>query len=917
MLGDEVVPINQRPLVVVHSFAGGLAIAVVESLLGNFCRVRVVSGNPKEWQVFAPHLFTSGAVNTATVSKEALLEGVDYGVFLYSNKNLRDIKEAEKEAKRLREVVDYFTQKEKKLIIVFPFFQDKALSSLYVFTSKLLSKNPLVGVFCTGELFGPRMSFEEDSFVQLFFKGAVNNDPVFLPKEDILIYPAFIKDVARELVRNLLSFGIFGERVLVSSAEITPRKFSEIARKTIRLKDEVFTKTFIYPPPAVVDEQVVLNTRLEQAIKETIDWLSLNKKISVPHLTAQQKKETEEKKGTPVIEKTIKRPFFQKGFKIPHKKWLFRGLFFLIAFLLLNPAILLLSSSSLAFAASRAKEGDLKTAKKAAFVSKALAKPALSEAQFLTTIPLVGGVFSSSQKNAKILVEANGVAEKLITAADLSRDLIEKIFGEEDYEASFYSERIALELDAAYKELAFIEPEIETLGGFVGKVARHFIETNDLAEIRAKLLVGKKIAENIPSLLGQDKQKVYLFLFQNNMELRPTGGFIGSYALVTFDRGRLVDINVSDVYVADGQLKGYVEPPSPIREYLGEASWFLRDSNWDPDFSVSAQTAEWFLGKELGVSVDGVVGVDLEVARKIIKEVGSLYLPDYDREISYENMYEVTQYEVEKDFFPGSYKKTNFLTSLTRALVGKLKESTSSNFAGVARAVFESLEERHLQIFIHEKQVQRALSDAIWDGGVYQPVCSGNCFSDWLGLVEANVGVNKANYFVKRRMSLVVVFDEGVIRRFLTVSLENTASPALSKTAKYKTYMRLLAPGGAVLNEVEIVGAGERQTMLPEVKEIRGRKEAGVLIELNPGQKKSATFSWEESTNLDFTKKGEYRLYWRKQAGTGSDPVVVKLFFPGNVLPNSTPPFSLTREEGVGYNTTLSRDFVSRIYWNK
>ena len=68
------------------------------------------------------------------------------------------------------------------------------------------------------------------------------------------------------------------------------------------------------------------------------------------------------------------------------------------------------------------------------------------------------------------------------------------------------------------------------------------------------------------------------------MELRPTGGFIGSYAIMTFDKGRLAEIVVNDVYTADGQLKGHVDPPEPIRKYLGEGGWFLRDSNWDPDF---------------------------------------------------------------------------------------------------------------------------------------------------------------------------------------------------------------------------------------------------------------------------------------------------------------------------------------------
>src|SRR3989338_4365332 len=55
-------------------------------------------------------------------------------------------------------------------------------------------------------------------------------------------------------------------------------------------------------------------------------------------------------------------------------------------------------------------------------------------------------------------------------------------------------------------------------------------------------------------------KKTYLVLFQNNLEIRPTGGFIGSYGLLTIEDGHVSDFRIFDVYQADGQLKGHVEP---------------------------------------------------------------------------------------------------------------------------------------------------------------------------------------------------------------------------------------------------------------------------------------------------------------------------------------------------------------------
>src|SRR3989344_8002630 len=42
----------------------------------------------------------------------------------------------------------------------------------------------------------------------------------------------------------------------------------------------------------------------------------------------------------------------------------------------------------------------------------------------------------------------------------------------------------------------------------------------------------------LPDVLGFRGSKTYLVLLQNNTELRPTGGFMGAFALVTMDRGK-------------------------------------------------------------------------------------------------------------------------------------------------------------------------------------------------------------------------------------------------------------------------------------------------------------------------------------------------------------------------------------------
>src|SRR3989344_28805 len=99
------------------------------------------------------------------------------------------------------------------------------------------------------------------------------------------------------------------------------------------------------------------------------------------------------------------------------------------------------------------------------------------------------------------------------------------------------------------------------------------------------------------------KIKKYLILFQNPSELRPTGGFPGTYGVVTFKDGKLQDLKVDDVYNLDGQLQELIVPPIQLQHIT--PNWGMRDANWFIDFPTSARKITAFYKKESGYEVDG------------------------------------------------------------------------------------------------------------------------------------------------------------------------------------------------------------------------------------------------------------------------------------------------------------------------
>src|SRR3990167_4553646 len=98
------------------------------------------------------------------------------------------------------------------------------------------------------------------------------------------------------------------------------------------------------------------------------------------------------------------------------------------------------------------------------------------------------------------------------------------------------------------------------------------------------VLIGVGIAVFAISILARSPfsgEKRYLILLQNQMELRPTGGFLGSYAVAKIKNGKLVDVSVQDIYEPDGRVTEHIEPPEPIQEAFQLGTLRLRDANWD------------------------------------------------------------------------------------------------------------------------------------------------------------------------------------------------------------------------------------------------------------------------------------------------------------------------------------------------
>ncbi|KUK82964.1 MAG: Secreted protein [Microgenomates bacterium 39_6] len=139
-----------------------------------------------------------------------------------------------------------------------------------------------------------------------------------------------------------------------------------------------------------------------------------------------------------------------------------------------------------------------------------------------------------------------------------------------------------------------------------------FVSLKEALEKNLGFITGLKPAlENLPYFLGQDETRTYLVIFQNDSELRPSGGFLTAYAILEVKDGQVTPVLSQDIYDLDARFNHRIEAPRPIADYLPNVYyWNLRDMNLSPDFIVSMDTFYQYYQTVPGTrEVDGILAV--------------------------------------------------------------------------------------------------------------------------------------------------------------------------------------------------------------------------------------------------------------------------------------------------------------------
>jgi hypothetical protein len=507
-------------------------------------------------------------------------------------------------------------------------------------------------------------------------------------------------------------------------------------------------------------------------------------------------------------------------------------------------------------------------------------------------LPWIGDQVDAAKDFAAIGVDASDIG---IEAAAAMRTYQ----GMRDTQGGTLSERVVPVLEAVEPNVAVIEKKFATVqetrrhiadGSLLSPLSSAASQLDDhIEELETRLTDYRRATTMAPKFLGYDGPRTYLVLAHDNTEILATGGFILVYGFATFNEGRLEEMFFEDVGSVNPNwpptTDGYIDPPRPLQTHLlYDWPMGLAEASWWPDFPTAARNAIKIYHTNSGTDkpIDGVIGFNFLTLEKLLDVLGPVTVEEYETTVTSEDVTERTLIVTHpEELRPWESHRYEFTAYLADEVIQRALSAESSKWASMLSALQTLGEEKNLLLWHIDPEVQGAISDLGWDGGVRAAE------GDYLMVVDSNLGRTKLNLVVQPSIAMDVAIDyEGNARNVVTVNYANDYSawaeqtdPDLARIATsgglYGDYLRVLVPEGAVLEEVAEEG---RSVGSEDVWDENDRTVLARYFTLPLDANKEIAFTYAVPSVVDMTTNlYAYRILVQKQPGTREIPLTITI----------------------------------------
>jgi len=335
-----------------------------------------------------------------------------------------------------------------------------------------------------------------------------------------------------------------------------------------------------------------------------------------------------------------------------------------------------------------------------------------------------------------------------------------------------------------------------------------------ISQIHTLVKNGQPILSKTSWLLGKDSPRNYLLIFQNNAELRPTGGFWTAYGLIKIDNGKITPLASSDIYSLDAQINSTIPAPRPIKAYHINVPYYnVRDMNISPDFPTSIKLfLENYEKVNKNTKVDAVISLDLDVLVDMVKVLGQVGVsgfgnfsaePDSRCDGCPQIIYQLEELADKPKSFVDSNRK-GFLGPLMNSLLSNAMGAEKSKMGPLMTSFFTNINQKHIMFYFKDEEMQKAGELANIAGTITQTDNS----IDYFHLNDANMASAKSNLFITQKIKHEITTKNGKVTHKISITYTNPTAASncnLEKgglclnAANYRDWFRFFVPVGSTL----------------------------------------------------------------------------------------------------------------------
>jgi hypothetical protein len=444
-------------------------------------------------------------------------------------------------------------------------------------------------------------------------------------------------------------------------------------------------------------------------------------------------------------------------------------------------------------------------------------------------------------------------------------------------------EKVKPQLDSIEGDLAVVKTEMSGIDpqrypeNFQGKPLRSYVQKSRDYSVGASSAITefRPVIERLSYAAGVDKRRKYFVIFQNDNELRPTGGFLTAYAVVFVENGKVSLEKSDDIYALDKKFSQKIPIPEKLGKYLTtEKQWNMRDMNIYPDLKQSMDTFVQYYKtiKDEPKDIDGIVVVDTHVLTDLLKILGPVNVPGYgtfsDANDPKCNCPQIIHALSEIITRPTPYirqDRKGILGPMMRSILDKAYTAPKNSWPDMFATAWSNVQGRHVQFYFFDAETQKA-AETVGAAGrmTHDPT------QDFFAIVDANLGGAKSNLYVKYNVDQQVSAPNGTeINKKVTVTYKNDHAAdncnleagLLCLNATLRDWFRVYLPKGSKMVNTQGFKAGT-------VKEYDEGEFTVIDGEFNLQPMSQAKIQLEYT--VPYTNKTDYKMKVWKQGGIDS-----------------------------------------------